>query len=148
MNFKKVRSGAIYILLLLALGAFLYTSLTNNAGSAARPVRIDQVAEYVRTGTARQIVIKDDRITVTIDPETKGGTPTQVQSRKESNVGLVETLLSLGVTPEQLCQHPGCAAPVLGKLEWDPVGAATAFAAGRILLFYYAPGAGGRQSGL
>ncbi|MCL4860638.1 MAG: AAA family ATPase, partial [Caldilineaceae bacterium] len=101
MNLKKMRSGAIYLLLLIALGAFLYTSLSNNANSAARAVRIDQVAQYVREGRARQIVIKDDRITVTLRGQGDGA-DTLMQSRKESEDGLVQTLLNLGVTAEQL----------------------------------------------
>lgn len=101
MNLKKMRSGAIYLLLLVALGAFLYTSLSNNASSAARSVRIDQVAQYVREGRARQIVIKDDRITVTLRGQSEGA-DTLMQSRKESEDGLVPTLLNLGVTAEQL----------------------------------------------
>ncbi|RIK36291.1 MAG: cell division protein FtsH [Chloroflexi bacterium] len=101
MNFKRVRSGAIYVLLLVALGAFLYTSLSNNATSAAQNIRIDQVAQHVREGRAKQIVVKDDRVTVTVRGE--GNAPERVeQSRKESGTGLVQTLLNLGVTREQI----------------------------------------------
>lgn len=99
MNAKRLRSGAIYLLLLIALGAFLYTSLTNNANSAALTVSIDKVADYVRQGSARDITVKDDRITVKL----RGGNgPDVVQSRKESETGLIETLQSLNVTAEQL----------------------------------------------
>jgi cell division protease FtsH len=101
MNFKKIRSGAIYVLLLIALGAFLYTSLTNNANSATQSVRIDQVAGYVREGRVQQITVKDDRVTVILDGEDGSGTST-VQSRKESETGIVQALLDLGVSSEQL----------------------------------------------
>src|SRR5215203_3410752 len=101
MNFKRIRSGAIYVLLLIALGAFLYTSLTNNANATAKNVHINDVAGYVRDGKAKQISIKDDRILVTVEGE--GNSPdTLFQSRKESEVGLVQTLINLGVTPEQI----------------------------------------------
>jgi cell division protease FtsH len=101
MNFKRVRSGAIYVLLLVALGAFLYTSLSSNASSTAKSVPLDKVAQHVREGQAKQIVVKDDRVTVTLRAE--GNLPEQiVQSRKESGTGLVQTLRNLGVTEEQL----------------------------------------------
>ena len=101
MNFKRIRSGAIYVLLLVALGAFLYTSLTNNASSAAKNVPIDQVGQYVREGRAKQITVKDDRVLVTLRAE-GSGPESIVQSRKENENGLVQTLLNLGVTAEQL----------------------------------------------
>jgi cell division protease FtsH len=101
MNFKRIRSGAIYVLLLMALGAFLYTSLTNNTNATAKNVRIDQVAQFVREGKAELISIKDDRILVTVDGE-GNGPDVLYQSRKESETGLVQTLINLGVTAEQI----------------------------------------------
>jgi cell division protease FtsH len=102
MNLKRLRSGAIYVLLLIALGAFLYTSLNNNANSAAELKRIDEVASAVRAGQVKQIIIKDDRITAILRPAQEGGVETTIQSRKESETGLVQTLLNLGVSPEQI----------------------------------------------
>ncbi len=100
MNFKKIRSGAIYVLLLLALGAFLYTSLKNNVGASTKPIEINEVANMVRSGAAKKIVIKDDKITVTSTSENGG--ETQWLSRKESEASLVETLRNLGVTSEEM----------------------------------------------
>ncbi len=101
MNLKRLRSGTIYILLLVALGAFLYTSLTNNAASTAQVVRINQVAQDVREGRVKQISVKDDRLTVTL--RAVGNEPERlVQSRKESETGIVQTLRNLGVTAEQI----------------------------------------------
>jgi cell division protease FtsH len=104
MNFKKIRSGAIYVLLLLALGAFLYTSLTNNANSAAQLKHINEVARAVREGDVQRIEIKDDRLTVRLRPSQDHPTQIVWQSRKESETGLVQTLLNLGVTSDQLKQ--------------------------------------------
>ncbi len=101
MNLKRLRSGTIYILLLVALGAFLYTSLTNNAASAAQVMRINQVAQEVREGNVREISVKDDRLTVTLRAVGSEGERI-VQSRKESETGIVETLRNLGVTAEQI----------------------------------------------
>jgi cell division protease FtsH len=97
MNSKRVRSGAIYVLLLVALGAFLYTSLANRTDSQATPVPIARIADMVRTGTVTSININEDRITAV--NRTNGEL---MQSRKETGVGLVETLINLGVKPEEL----------------------------------------------
>lgn len=97
MNSKRVRSGAIYVLLLVALGAFLYTSLARRDQNAAQPVSIAEIAELVRKGSISSISINEDRITAV-----NRSSGSLMQSRKESGVGLVETLLNLGVKPEEL----------------------------------------------
>ena len=96
MNSKRVRSGVIYLLLLMALGAFLYTTFERRPSTAAPTVSIGEVADSIRRGDAATLTIKDQRITVeSVDGE-------QVQSRIESGTGLVETMASLGVTAEDL----------------------------------------------
>ena len=97
MNSKRIRSGAIYVLLLVALGAFLYTSLARNQENAATPVPIARIAELVRSGSITSISINEDSITAV-----NRATGELMQSRKETGVGLVETLLNLGVTSDQL----------------------------------------------
>ena len=97
MNSKRIRSGAIYVLLLVALGAFLYTSLARNQENAATPVPIARIAELVRSGSITSISINEDNITAV-----NRATGELMQSRKETGVGLVETLLNLGVTSDQL----------------------------------------------
>ena len=96
MNSPRVRSGIIYLLLLVALGAFLYTTLERRPSANAPTVPLADVATMVRTGEAAKLTIKDDRIFI----EERNGTVSQ--SRKESDIGLVETLGDLGITPEQL----------------------------------------------
>jgi cell division protease FtsH len=97
MNSKRVRSGAIYVLLLVALGAFLYTSLARRTDGQATPVPIARIADMMRTGTITSININEDRITAV--NRTNGEL---MQSRKETGIGLVETLINLGVTPDEL----------------------------------------------
>jgi cell division protease FtsH len=97
MNSKRVRSGAIYVLLLVALGAFLYTSLARRDQNSATPVPIARIAEMVRAGNIASISINEDRISAV-----NRSNGDLMQSRKESGVGLVETLLNLGVKPEDL----------------------------------------------
>ena len=97
MNSKRVRSAAIYVLLLVALGAFLYTSLARRPENSATTVPIARIAELVRAKAISSIKVKDDRITAI-----NRNTPEPLTSRKETGVGLVETLTNLGVTAEQL----------------------------------------------
>src|SRR4051812_21609669 len=97
MNSKRVRSGAIYVLLLVALGAFLYTSLARRPENAATPVAIAKIAELVRDDKIASLSLNDDQITAV-----NRGAGETMQSRKETGVGLVDTLLNLGVKPENL----------------------------------------------
>ncbi len=99
MNSTRVRGGVIYLLLVVALGAFLYTSLVRRPEGAAQIVPIADVAELVRKGKASEITIKDDKITV-VD----SSTGELLQSRKELDIGLIETLTNLGVSADELKQ--------------------------------------------
>jgi cell division protease FtsH len=97
MNPKRVRSGVIYTLLLVALGAFLYTTFARSSEGPGTSVAIAELADLVRRGQISRISVKDDRVTA-INRQTGE----QLQSRKELNTGLVETFNNLGVTPQQL----------------------------------------------
>ena len=98
MNSKRLRSGIIYLLLVLALGAFLYSSLMRRPATTISDATIAQVATLVRNGDVRTIEINGDRVlVVTTDNE-------ELQARIEEGVGLVKTLANLGVTAEQLAQ--------------------------------------------
>ena len=98
MNSKRLRSGAIYLLLVIALGAFLYSSLMRRPTAAVATVPIGDVAALVRAGDVDSIVIDNDKLVVT----KTSGEP--LQSRIEDQAGLINTLTDLGVTPEQLRQ--------------------------------------------
>ena len=98
MNPKRLRSGIIYLLLVLALGAFLYSSLMRRPATTIADATIAQVATLVRNGDVRTLEINGDRVTVfTTDGE-------ELQSRIEEGEGLVKTLLNLGVTSEHLAK--------------------------------------------
>ncbi len=96
MNSKRLRTGAIYVLLLLALGAFLYASLMRRPSTTVLPATIGDVAKAVRDGEVKELVVKEDKVTVTKRDDT------QIQSRKETETGIVDTLRNLGVTADQL----------------------------------------------
>lgn len=98
MNSKRLRSGVIYLLLVVALAAFLYSSLMRRPASPISDATIAQVATLVRNGDVRSIEISGDRILVaTADGD-------ELQARIEEGAGLVKTLANLGVTPEQLAK--------------------------------------------
>ncbi|MEZ4729576.1 MAG: ATP-dependent zinc metalloprotease FtsH [Caldilineaceae bacterium] len=96
MNSINFRSGIVYFLIIVALGAFLYTSIIRRSNTQPEVVPIANVAEMVRSGDVERLSVKEDRITVVT---TTGET---FQSRKELDSSLVETLRNLGVTTEQL----------------------------------------------
>jgi cell division protease FtsH len=98
MNGKKLRNSLIYVLLIMALGAFLFSSLSGRNSNVSDTVSIARVATLVGQGNVREIVINDDQLVVT---QRNGD---RLASRKEMNVSLVETLRSLGVTSEQINQ--------------------------------------------
>jgi len=96
MNSKRMRSGAIYLLLVAALGAFLYASLMRPNGVPATAANIGEVARLIRDGEVQQLIVKEDKVTaIKTDGE-------EILSRKETSAGIVETLRNLGVTSEEL----------------------------------------------
>ena len=116
MNSKRLRSSAIYILIVIALGAFLYAVIARQPENAAATVPIARVAELVRNNEVSRIRINDDRLTVT-----RRGTGELLQARKETDSGLVETLTNLGVTPAQMQRMKGEILEVVAKYaEIDP----------------------------
>jgi len=98
MNSINFRSGIVYFLIIVALGAFLYTSIVRRSNTQPEIIPIAEVAQMVRAGDVERLLIKEDRITLV---KTTGET---LQSRKELDTGLVETLRNLGVTTEQLSE--------------------------------------------
>jgi len=98
MNSKRLRSGVIYLLLVVALAAFLYSSLMRRPASPISDATIAQVATLVRNGDVRSIEISGDRILVA------AADGDELQARIEEGAGLVKTLANLGVTPEQLAK--------------------------------------------
>jgi len=96
MNSKRLRSGLVYLLLIVALASFLYVMLNRSNSNELSEVPIATVAQQVRAGEVASIVVDANELLVT----RRNGQ--QVESRKEPETGLVESLASLGVTPEQM----------------------------------------------
>ena len=51
MNSKRMRSGAIYLLLVIALGAFFYTSLVRRPATTIATISIGDVAAWCAPAT-------------------------------------------------------------------------------------------------
>ena len=98
MDSKRFRNGLIYFLLIVALGAFLYTVFGNRTSTVSEPISIAEVAEMVRNGQVASIEVDNDEVLVIQKSSS------QFQSRKETGVSLVEMLHNLDVTNEQIAQ--------------------------------------------
>ena len=98
MNSKRARSIAIYLVLIAALGVFLYSSLVRRPLATPTTESIAVIAALLRSGEVTSIEIDGDKLVVT----KTNGEP--LQSRIESGAGLVETLRSLGVQPGELAK--------------------------------------------
>lgn len=96
MNSQRWRNSLIYILLVAALAAFLYTSVMRRANSASDTVTITNVATLIRENKVEQILVQGDQVQVT------QRTGEQVTALKESGSSLVKTLRSLGVSESEL----------------------------------------------
>ena len=96
MNSQRLRNSSIYILLLLALAAFLYTSLAQRSATPAATISMGQIATLIRSGDVDQIAIQGDQLFIV----KRNGE--QITSLKENGVGLISILEDLGVLQEQL----------------------------------------------
>ena len=95
---SRSQSFIVYFVLIVAIAAMLYMGLRQTPSTAA-PLTINQVAQAVKNGEITRIVIEeDDRIRVIY----KNGDENGVETHKEASATLVDQLLSLGVTPDQL----------------------------------------------
>lgn len=95
MDSKRIRNGMIYFLLVVALGAFLYIILNNQGNNVSETVSIVEIASLVRNGNVQELLVDGDEVIAIT-----GGA--QIGSRKETGVGLIETLQNLGVTDDQM----------------------------------------------
>ena len=99
MGSPSLRSGFIYLILLAALGAFLFTSVTRNNQSEEKVevFNLNELAGQIQNGKVKAIVVRGNELEMTFTDSDRVG-----ESRIESEVGLNETLALLGVTREHL----------------------------------------------
>src|SRR5512140_2642559 len=96
VNSNRTQSFIIYFLLLVAIGAMLYVGFRQDTASQ-QPLTINEVAKAIQSGTVARVVIENDD---TIHIVYKSGK--EADSHKETTATLVDQLVSLGVTPQQL----------------------------------------------
>ncbi|MCD6518335.1 MAG: ATP-dependent zinc metalloprotease FtsH, partial [Anaerolineae bacterium] len=91
------RNAFVYLLILVASIALLYSFLSPSEG--VREVPINRVAQLIKDGRVERLSLTNDGvIKLTL---TDG---TRLISRKEPDVGLGETLANLGVKPEEMAK--------------------------------------------
>ncbi len=92
------RNAFVYLLILVASIALFYSFLTPTDSS--REIAISRVAELVKQGQVERLAVANDGIiSVTVRED---GRTVKYTSRKEPNIGIGETLIGLGVTPNEV----------------------------------------------
>jgi len=92
------QSFVVTFLLIIAAVAMIVMAFQRDSGSS-ESLTINEVAQDIKSGTVARVVIEDgDNLRVIYTDGDENG----VESYKESDSTLVEQLLALGVTPEQL----------------------------------------------
>ncbi len=97
MNPTRNRSSIIYLLLFIAIIVMVVYNFQLNSGSK-EVLAINQVATDIQNGIVAKIVEDDNRLEVVY----ADGESTSSTSHKEANATLVDQLIALGVTSEQL----------------------------------------------
>ena len=93
---SRTQSFIIYFLLIVAIGAMLYVGFRQDS-NAPQPLTINQVAQSIQNGKVARVIIQSDTQIHIIYKNA-----TEADSNKESSATLVDQLVSLGVTAEQL----------------------------------------------
>ncbi len=96
MNSNRTQSFIIYFLLLVAIGAMLYVGFRQD-NSSQQPLTINEVAKAIQSGTVARVIVQSDNSIHIVYKDGK-----EADSNKETTATLVDQLISLGVTPQQL----------------------------------------------
>jgi len=89
------------VLLLFLVIATLYSFITDTK-NRIEEVPLSQVAYDVNNGTVKRIVVKGDTLQIFYASSTNAEASVEKSSKKESDVGLTDTLVNYGVNPEAL----------------------------------------------
>ena len=108
------QSFVVYLLLFMSIIVLVMFSL-NRSGAVDNTLTINQVAEEVKQGNVVRIVEEEDKLKITL----KSGD--EKISNKESEATLVDQLLALGVTPEQLNPETGIGVEIKAPSAWAGV---------------------------
>jgi cell division protease FtsH len=99
MGSKIIRNGLIYLVLFIALATFLFTSFARGRDDIPH-ITLDRVAQQANEGTIAHILVRGEDLEITYREGT--GPIPKARSRKEPDVGIIETLVNLGVSQERL----------------------------------------------
>ena len=119
MNSRN-QSFLIYFLLVVAIGAMLYMGYRNESGGG-EALTITEIAHKIETGEISRIVVEDDSSLNVIYQD-----GSEAESRKEPDATLLEQLVILGVTPDQIndsgvkieVKAPSALVGILGSLAY------------------------------
>jgi cell division protease FtsH len=102
VNPKNQSSTIVSILLVVALVAMAVTAIQRESNTE-EPLTINQVAEAIKDGEVKEIVIQNNgSLLVKYKSGSESQTKTGVEAYKEDESTLINQLINLGVTPEQL----------------------------------------------
>ncbi len=105
MNSRWVRNGFVYALILIAVAALLFNFYFPSTKHTEIP--LNGLAARIKAGEVKKVIVQADDLTISM----RSGP--ELVSRKESRIGLVESLKNLGVTQDELkgveieVQNPG-----------------------------------------
>ncbi len=94
------KNGFVYLLIIVAVIALFYSFFVPT--DTINEISISRVAELIQEGKVKVLTVNTDGVINLI--VTEGNQDVRYISRKESGVGIGETLASLGVQPEQLAK--------------------------------------------
>ncbi len=95
---RAFRNGLVYILLLVALAAFIFTSFSRTRGEIPE-ISLSQMAREVSAGSVQRVAVKSNDLEITYK---KDASNPEALSRKETDTSLPDTLSNLGVPREQI----------------------------------------------
>jgi cell division protease FtsH len=96
--FPTISRSLIFLLIAVALGAYLFT--VNNQNSGVEPVSLPQIVSAIEAGEVKTLTVQGDELILTT---TDGA---RLQARKEPNISTVEALQIFGLSPEALRTLP------------------------------------------
>jgi cell division protease FtsH len=100
VNNTRNQSLIIYALLFIAIAAMVFFQVNQQPG-ATEALTLNQLAQDVQSGKVTSIVSDSDNVLTVTYTDTKG-VATERTTQKEDGVSVVDTLINLGVSKDQL----------------------------------------------
>jgi cell division protease FtsH len=98
MEKKWLRNSFVYLIILVAIIALVFTVFQPGPGRGEQPLSLTQLAAMIKRGEVKSIEVTEDKLTVQL---ASGG---QATARKERVDSLPQTLQPFGVTPDDLAR--------------------------------------------